>query len=200
MNAYKDNLLNVIELPRRQFVIPVYQRKYKWTSEQCLRLIDDIVKCGRKGIEHFTGTIVYEEKGGTAKKAFLVDGQQRITTVMLLLKALMLIAKESIDDLDAKYVFDSISTYIYADNHDHQKGLKIVPSKNDRNTFNLIMMCESFEELEKNSLISKEKDDLLFNNFKTAYYRFKTEIGNGTNMPHAHWQPLRDCRHGKPCG
>lgn len=182
MNAYKEYLSKVIEFGRRQFVIPVYQRKYKWTSEQCLRLIDDIIKCGRKGTEHFTGTIVYEEKGASFKKAFLVDGQQRITTIMLLIKALMLIAKDNLEDTDFKYVFDSTSAYIYADDHDHQRGLKIVPSKNDKSTFNLIMLCESFDELEKNPLISKEKDDLLFNNFKTVYYRFKEEIAAGTSI------------------
>ena len=183
MIANKEYLLTgLIGTDRRQFVIPIYQRKYKWTTEQCVRLIDDIISSGKKGIEHFTGTVVYESKGGSFRTAYLVDGQQRITTVMLMIKALSLITKAKPDDKDYEYVFNNTLRYLFADQNDHDRGFKVVPSKNDQTTFNLIMTCESFDELEKNPLVSKEKEDLLFNNFKTSYYRFLKEIEKGNSV------------------
>lgn len=183
MIANKEYLLNgLIGTDRRQFVIPIYQRKYKWTNEQCNRLIDDIIKSGKKGIEHFTGTVVYESKGGSFRSAYLVDGQQRITTVMLMIKALSLITKSKPEDKDYDYVYKNTLRYLFADQNDHERGFKVIPSKNDQTTFNLIMSCETLEELEKNPLVSKEKEDLLYNNFRTSYFRFLEEIKHGINV------------------
>ena len=82
---------------RRQFIIPIYQRRYKWTNEQCSRLIDDMLKSASEHVDHFTGAVVYKEKpSGSFKSAFLVDGQQRMTTVILMLKALSLISSKMI--------------------------------------------------------------------------------------------------------
>lgn len=193
MIANKEYLLNgLIGTDRRQFIIPIYQRKYKWTSEQCLRLIDDIIKSGKKDIEHFTGTVVYESKGGSFRTAYLVDGQQRITTVMLMIKALSLITKAGMEDKDYEYVYNNTLKCLFADQNDHDRGFKVVPSKNDQATFNLIMGCQSMEELEKNPLVSKEKEDLLYNNFRTAYYRFLDEIKNGNSVRNVIFEGLLD--------
>ncbi len=72
MIADKITLLEgLLGFNRRQFIIPIYQRKYKRTGEQCNRLIDDLVKAGKEGKEHFTGTVVYQEPStGSFKKAF----------------------------------------------------------------------------------------------------------------------------------
>lgn len=193
MIANKEYLLNgLIGTDRRQFVIPIYQRKYKWTNEQCTRLIDDIIKSGKKDIEHFTGTVVYESKGGSFRTAYLVDGQQRITTVMLMIKALSLITKSKPEDKDYDYVYRNTLRYLFADQNDHERGFKIVPSKNDQTTFNLIMACESLEELEKNPLVSKEKEDLLYNNFRTSYFRFIKEINDGNSVRDVIFEGLLD--------
>ncbi len=77
-----------------QFVIPIYQRTYSWTELECRQLWDDIIRTGsdEKLLAHFVGSIVYVEKGlstVTAHEPLLViDGQQRLTTVTLLLAAL----------------------------------------------------------------------------------------------------------------
>ena len=183
MNANKVSLLNgLIGKDRRQFIIPIYQRKYKWTNEQCTRLIDDIIRSGKKHIMHFTGTVVYEEKGGTFNVAYLVDGQQRITTLMLIIKALSLITKNKTEDKDFNYVYRKTLQFLFADQSDYEQGFKVLPSKNDQATFNLIMACESLEDLEKNPLVSKEKEDLLYNNFRTSYIRLLEEIENGNGV------------------
>lgn len=80
-----------IEPNKRQYMIPVYQRNYEWSYEQCVKLFNDIVKASRKDKTHFCGSVVYsqikEEKGITYY--IIIDGQQRITTVYLLIKALI---------------------------------------------------------------------------------------------------------------
>jgi uncharacterized protein with ParB-like and HNH nuclease domain/predicted transport protein len=77
-----------------QFVIPIYQRTYSWTERECRQLWEDILRTGSNdGISaHFTGSIVYIEEGlyqvSRNSPLLVIDGQQRLTTVMLLLEAL----------------------------------------------------------------------------------------------------------------
>lgn len=174
MIADKITLLEgLLGFNRRQFIIPIYQRKYKRTGEQCNRLIDDLVKAGKEGKEHFTGTVVYQEPStGSFKKAFLVDGQQRVTTTLLMIKALNIISSEKCNDEDYKYVFDMTHSFLFADEKDEKRGFKLVPSKNDEATFNLIMRAKSFDEVKSDERISKSTDDFLYNNFKTIFERF----------------------------
>lgn len=182
MNAYKITLLGkLLGVDSRQFIIPIYQRKYKWTKEQCDRLIDDIVKAGKTGKEHFTGTVVYSVlPSGSFTQVHLVDGQQRVTTIMLMIKALQLLSFPKKDtDSDFMYVNNNVSDYMYADRHDPNQGLKLIPSKNDEKTFNIIIKAKSFEELETNNQIIKNEDNHLYNNFKTIYLKFKSLATSG---------------------
>ena len=75
-----------------QFVIPVFQRDYNWAEEQCEQLWDDIERTGRKdGADHFFGPVVYIStmgSGAAFTRWLLIDGQQRMTTVSLLMAAL----------------------------------------------------------------------------------------------------------------
>jgi uncharacterized protein with ParB-like and HNH nuclease domain/alkylated DNA nucleotide flippase Atl1 len=87
---------NLLELLKKctQFVVPIYQRAYSWGESECNKLWEDLVRAGARTdlAKHFTGSIVYIEKGqGTTTAAepdLIIDGQQRITTVTLLLAAL----------------------------------------------------------------------------------------------------------------
>jgi uncharacterized protein with ParB-like and HNH nuclease domain/predicted transport protein len=77
-----------------QFVIPIYQRTYSWTEKECRQLWDDIMRTGGNGdiSAHFIGSIVYIEKGlsnlTSQEPMLVIDGQQRLTTVTLLIAAL----------------------------------------------------------------------------------------------------------------
>ncbi|MCP4615278.1 MAG: DUF262 domain-containing protein [Bradyrhizobium sp.] len=76
-----------------QFVIPVFQRDYSWTEEQCERLWNDVIEIARDTSErgHFLGSVVYISTGDTSAgftRWLLIDGQQRVTTLVLLLTAL----------------------------------------------------------------------------------------------------------------
>lgn len=103
MKAVDANLLELLK-KSTQFVVPIYQRVYSWESSECLRLWDDIVQAGKSDLlgAHFTGSIVYVEKDqGTRTSSepdLLIDGQQRVTTVTLLLAALVFHLKELDDE------------------------------------------------------------------------------------------------------
>ena len=94
--AVKAKQANLLELLKggNQFVVPIYQRLYSWEAAECDRLWSDIVAAGSSNrvIEHFTGSIVYveREQGNISEQAphLIIDGQQRVTTAMLLLSAL----------------------------------------------------------------------------------------------------------------
>jgi uncharacterized protein with ParB-like and HNH nuclease domain len=92
MKATEAQLLGILR-KASQFVIPVYQRTYSWTERECRQLWDDILRTGGEdGIyAHFIGSIVYVEDGIytiTHHPLLVIDGQQRITTIILLLEAL----------------------------------------------------------------------------------------------------------------
>ncbi|NBO55009.1 MAG: DUF262 domain-containing protein, partial [Actinobacteria bacterium] len=93
MKAVDANLLELLK-KCTQFVVPIYQRAYSWGESECNQLWEDVVRAGSRNdlAKHFTGSIVYIEKDqGTntaAEPDLIIDGQQRVTTVTLLLAAL----------------------------------------------------------------------------------------------------------------
>ncbi len=181
MEAGKITLLNdLLGTNNQQYVIPIYQRKYKWTSEQSIRLIDDIEKAGKTNKEHFTGTLIYQQWSGIGvEKKHLVDGQQRTMTIMLILKALHLLSKDHLEDDEYKYVYEEIPDYIYINSKEREKGLVLKPSEHDLDTFEAIMKAGSFNEIENNPSISKNEENNLYGNFKTIYERLKKDCVDG---------------------
>ncbi|MBD5096791.1 MAG: DUF262 domain-containing protein [Lachnospiraceae bacterium] len=91
MDATKGNIYSILN-GNKQFLIPVYQRYYSWDIEQCRRLWSDIVDMQKKNKQgHFVGSIVNiaEQAMPTGvQKYMIIDGQQRMTTLTLLLIAL----------------------------------------------------------------------------------------------------------------
>ena len=92
MEARKIKLLEFIGNGKKTFNIPVYQRNYDWKEEQCRKLFEDIQNIVKSDyeIEHFLGTVVYVSSKAEMNfnEYILIDGQQRITSIMLLLKVL----------------------------------------------------------------------------------------------------------------
>ncbi len=93
MEACAIKLLKFIkDNQKNQLVIPIYQRVYSWEKEQCKELWDDIIKIGGddKMDGHFIGSILYVLDGITHSDnaLLIIDGQQRLTTITLLLIAL----------------------------------------------------------------------------------------------------------------
>ena len=93
MQANKINFLQFLQ-GAKQFIIPIYQRAYSWRNKECKKLWDDILSVAQNdGIPtHFLGSIVYASKGvyqiASLPQLLVIDGQQRLTTLFLLLAAL----------------------------------------------------------------------------------------------------------------
>ena len=122
MDAGKKILLDLLTGSLR-FVVPVYQRRYSWGEAQCRQLWADIVTAGRHPERtHFTGSIVWMQEGGIGpdgvSRCLLIDGQQRLTSVTLLLIALAEYARERPEKLrfsadmliDRGYLVDKYAT------------------------------------------------------------------------------------------
>lgn len=111
MKATEAKLLDFLK-KSPQFVIPIYQRTYSWTERECRQLWDDIIRTGKDNevSAHFVGSIVYIEKGlyqvSSQSPLLVIDGQQRLTTIMLILEALsrQLGDSEPVDGFSARKI------------------------------------------------------------------------------------------------
>ena len=120
-----------------QFVIPIYQRTYSWTERECRQLWDDIVRTGSNDAvsAHFVGSIVYIEKGlyqvSSQSPLLVIDGQQRLTTVTLILEALacQLGDSEPVDGFSAKKLR---SYYLLNPLEEGERGFKLLLTQTDK--------------------------------------------------------------------
>lgn len=90
MEGNASKLLFFFGNMRSLFTVPAYQRPYSWTTKQCAKLVEDLTHTHEKGLpSHFFGSLVLKnEAKGTKQRYIIIDGQQRLTTVSLLLLAL----------------------------------------------------------------------------------------------------------------
>ncbi|MCM3624321.1 DUF262 and DUF1524 domain-containing protein [Brevibacillus borstelensis] len=138
MKAVETNLLKFLQ-GTKQFIIPIYQRKYSWTINQCRQLWNDIVRAAEdekiKG--HFVGSIVYIERGlyqiSSVPQLLVIDGQQRMTTLTLFLCALGKAIEESGQTWDITR--KKIMNY-YLVNNDEEGELyhKLILTQSDKDT------------------------------------------------------------------
>ena len=120
-----------------QFVIPIYQRTYSWTERECRQLWDDIVRTGSNDAisAHFVGSIVYIEKGlyqvSSQSPLLVIDGQQRLTTVTLILEALarQLGDSEPVDGFSAKKLR---SYFLLNPLEEGERGFKLLLTQTDK--------------------------------------------------------------------
>ena len=96
MKANETKVEDFLSSNKTQFVIPVYQRNYDWSTSQCKQLLDDILEVGTssKMNAHFIGSVVYVHDdvytSSRIKELTVIDGQQRLTTLTLIYLALWL--------------------------------------------------------------------------------------------------------------
>ncbi len=133
MDAEATTLLKFIkDNQKNQLVIPIYQRLYSWEKEQCKQLWDDIIKIGGndKMDGHFIGSILYVLDGITHSNNVLliIDGQQRLTTITLLLTALR---NHLSDEVKRKEIEDH---YLINSDKDGDKKFRLILSESDKDT------------------------------------------------------------------
>ncbi|WQV21501.1 DUF262 domain-containing protein [Helicobacter pylori] len=141
MKATQSTVNEFFALTGTIFSIPVYQRNYTWEEENCEKLLQDIVSISQNKKTHFMGSITYilhhidDEKSLRQLQEFvIIDGQQRITTIMLLLKAI----ETKIPNEEVKKEIDGLL------NLSEQK-LRLKPIKSDKEAFDLVMQNRSHE-------------------------------------------------------
>lgn len=135
------------------FRIPVYQRNYDWSESNCIRLLDDVKTIIDTGEKHFLGTIVYMSNDGNdfvLHDYIVIDGQQRLTTTMILLKALFDGAKKCGDSV----VIEDIKDYLQNRNCTEDYKIKLKPINSDNIQF-LALLDDKYEELNKDGHIWK---------------------------------------------
>jgi uncharacterized protein with ParB-like and HNH nuclease domain/predicted transport protein len=138
MKALENEFLTFLN-GKKQFIIPIYQRTYSWTREQCEQLWNDIVRIAtdKHTATHFVGSIVYIQHGpaiaGGVMPLLVIDGQQRLTTLSLLLIALAKAAKDSSTPLrmSQEDIYDS---YLINKHGKGEEYYKLLLTQSDKDT------------------------------------------------------------------
>lgn len=141
MKATQSTINDFFALTGTIFSIPAYQRNYTWAEENCEKLLQDIVSISQNKKTHFMGSITYilhlidDEKSLRQLQEFVfIDGQQRITTLMLLLKA-----------IETKIQNEGIKKEIGNLLNLTGQRLRLKPIKSDKEAFDLVMQNRSHE-------------------------------------------------------
>ncbi len=152
MQPYKVWLFSdLIEKNKRVFKVPVYQRNYDWSNIQCEKLYQDIMIANERDHKHFTGTIVYIVglDGSTLNEVLIIDGQQRLTTVYILLKALYDAAKGVSVRIEAE-----VEEVMFNRNCEEKYKLKLKPVKTDNEQL-ILLIKNKIDDMDRNSNIYK---------------------------------------------
>ena len=152
MQPYRVWLFSdLIEKNKRVFKVPVYQRNYDWNNIQCERLYKDIMNAHYRDHKHFTGTIVYivGVDGSSLNEVLIIDGQQRLTSTYILLKALLNAAKGKNIRVEVE-----IEEVMFNRNCDEKNKLKLKPIKTDDIQLHLLI-DDKIDEMDRNSNIYK---------------------------------------------
>lgn len=183
------------------FEIPQYQRAYSWTIAHCSKLWQDIEDFVDSGAEdpYFFGTIIID--CSTQNHLSLIDGQQRTTTFLLLLKALQLCLRKTLSQLvtgpetQVLYLglnrsYDLICRILYKandeklvdmiNNWEYARGVSILENNSInelyKDEFRSIIEAESFDEAEQSvyKIPRKQKDNKYTNFFRNFKYFFES--------------------------
>lgn len=138
MKATEAKLLTFLQ-KSGQFIIPIYQRTYSWTLKQCEQLWNDVIRTGSDDSipGHFVGSIVYVEKGiysvSSIPQLLVIDGQQRLTTLSLIIAALSraLEGSEGVEGMTARKL---ANYYLLNPEEDGQLHYKLLLTQTDQQT------------------------------------------------------------------
>lgn len=148
MKGYAKPLHEFIEGHKIQFVIPVYQRNYDWLIDNCDQLFSDLVKLSRSNrCSHFFGSIVTSSADSSYNR-LVIDGQQRLTTISLLLLAgIKAVKAGAIEISEESKIDEAYEVFLKAKFCNSERKIKLVPIENDRIAYDKIFNEEdSFDE------------------------------------------------------
>ena len=156
MRANETRLNKLLAETDRKFTIPTYQRKYSWTEKQCLTLWEDIKKLSETSPNagHFIGSIVCyqlndEDMPGVIKEKIVIDGQQRLTTLSLIMLAMIRNYEKKGEE--GERIAKSIKRqYILNEEFTGEDRYKLVPTYEDKDTY-FAIVNETENELQNYS-------------------------------------------------
>lgn len=154
MKGYAKSLYEFIEGNKIQFIIPVYQRNYDWLVENCDQLLNDLVKLSHSNRQsHFFGSIV-TSSADCSYDRLVIDGQQRLTTISLLLLAGIKAVKDgAIEISDQKRIEEAYEAFLNAKFCNTERKIKLVPIDHDKIAYDKIYNNE--ELLDENSKLTR---------------------------------------------
>ena len=150
VKADSIHLFDFLGSSKTIFEIPVFQRNYEWDKDQCEQLFKDLTVAARTNTDHFIGAIVYVTETGNKMSHIyrIIDGQQRLTSLTLLLKALSDADEQDRDEIEEEYL-----TNKYLDDNNH---LKLKPVEHDYEAFDSVM----------NNMTDFDKPSKVIDNYK----------------------------------
>ena len=159
MKGDAQPLIKFFDGSDKRFIIPLYQRNYDWKEENCEQLFQDLMKLHNSDRKsHFFGSIVSNIQSGTEDR-LIIDGQQRITTVSLMLIAMVNAYKAGdIQATDSKLVDKIFKRYLVDEYQEDERKVKLKPIKKDMDAFD--------------SLLYKPKDQYIKGSNVTRNYEF----------------------------
>lgn len=158
MKADSIHLFYFLGSEKTIFEIPVFQRNYEWNKGQCKQLFKDLTIAAQNDTDHFIGTIVYiTETGNKMSRIYrIIDGQQRLISLTLLLKALSDADEQDQDEIEEKYLTNN---NLLDNNH-----LKLKPVDHDYEAFSSVM----------NGMVNVDRPSKVIDN----YHLFQKLINN----------------------
>lgn len=153
MKGSASHLLEFLEGSKKRFIIPVYQRNYDWKIENCKQLYDDLVQVIRQDkASHFFGSIV--SYSHLRDDVVLIDGQQRVTTVSLILIAIInAIKNDAVSSEEDNLVERLRDTYIIDKYRKDERKVRLKPFRDDCNAFDKLIFGQE-EDFVKDSKVT----------------------------------------------
>ncbi len=151
MKATEAKLLKFLK-DSPQFIIPIYQRTYSWTESECRQLWNDILRVGENDeiLVHFVGSIIYIEKGQfhvtNQSPLLVIDGQQRLTTVSLIIEALARQLKNGMEPIDGFSAEKLREYYLLNRLETDERRYKLLLTQTDKRTLLAIMDSKPFPD------------------------------------------------------
>lgn len=139
MKATETTVLSFIGGLDKVFIIPPFQRNYEWSEKECRALFEDIINSCVNNKNHYLGNVVYyegENNGASFSELILVDGQQRVTTILLILCAL----RDKFKELGDEENYRSINRkYLSNETSDDKFRIRLKQTRYDQEAFKAIV-------------------------------------------------------------
>lgn len=145
MKASEYNILRLLDGADKKFIIPVYQRPYSWKLKNCEQLFKDLEYIYLSNCKsHFFGSLVFvSQHSGACEEFIIIDGQQRLTTISLLLLAIRNYVEKnkklSFTSLSSKQIVDKITNAYLVDPYKSTDKIKLRLSQKDMKAYDSLI-------------------------------------------------------------